>query len=51
MAGDGDPNVFLVVDRSAAMGVEDLPDGRDRMAGARDDIADCWTSTRPPASP
>jgi hypothetical protein len=39
VAGDGDPNVFLVVDRSADMGVEDLPGGRDRMAGARDDIA------------
>jgi Ca-activated chloride channel homolog len=39
VAGDADPNVFLVVDRSADMGVEDLPGGRDRMAGARDDIA------------
>ena len=39
VAGDADPNVFLVVDRSADMGVEDLPGGRDRMAGARDDVA------------
>ncbi|HEY6576078.1 MAG TPA: peptidase, partial [Mycobacterium sp.] len=39
VAGDGDPNVFLVVDRSADMGVEDLPGGRDRISGARDDIA------------
>jgi Ca-activated chloride channel homolog len=39
VAGDGDPNVFLVVDRSAAMGVDDLPGGRDRMAAVRDDIA------------
>jgi Ca-activated chloride channel family protein len=39
VAGDGDPNVFLVVDRSADMRVEDLAGGRVRMAGARDDIA------------
>jgi Ca-activated chloride channel family protein len=38
-AGDGDPNVFIVVDRSADMRVEDLSSGRERMAGARDDIA------------
>ncbi|MDT5104255.1 MAG: Ca-activated chloride channel [Mycobacterium sp.] len=39
VAGDGDPNVFLVVDRSADMRVDDLAGGRERMAGARDDIA------------
>lgn len=38
-AGDGDPNVFIVVDRSADMRVEDLAGGRERMAGARDDIS------------
>jgi Ca-activated chloride channel homolog len=38
-AGDGDPNVFIVVDRSADMRVEDLSGGRERMAGARDDIS------------
>jgi hypothetical protein len=38
-AGDGDPNVFIVVDRSADMGVDDLTGGRERMAGARDDIS------------
>lgn len=39
VAGDADPNVFLVVDRSASMGVEDVAGGGDRMAGARADIA------------
>jgi Ca-activated chloride channel family protein len=39
VAGDAAPNVFLVVDRSADMRVEDLGGGRERMAGARDDIA------------
>lgn len=39
IAGAEDPNVFLLVDRSAGMGVEDSPDGRSRMAAARDDIA------------
>jgi hypothetical protein len=39
VAGDTDPNVFLLVDRSPDMRVEDLGDGRDRMAGVRDDIA------------
>lgn len=38
-AYDGEPNVFLVVDRSAGMGVADLPGGRSRMDAARDDIA------------
>lgn len=38
-AGDGDPNVFIVVDRSADMRVGDLAGGRERMAGARDDIS------------
>jgi hypothetical protein len=38
-AGDADPNVFIVVDRSADMRVEDLAGGRERMAGARDDIS------------
>jgi hypothetical protein len=38
-AGDGDPNVFIVVDRSADMRVEDLAGDRERMAGARDDIS------------
>jgi hypothetical protein len=39
VAGDTDPNVFLVVDRSEDMRVDDLGGGRERMAGARDDIA------------
>jgi hypothetical protein len=38
-AGDAEPNVFIVVDRSADMRVEDLAGGRERMAGARDDIS------------
>lgn len=38
-AGDGEPNVFIVVDRSADMRVEDLSGGKERMAGARDDIS------------
>jgi len=38
-AADGQPNVFLVVDRSPEMGVGDLPDGRTRMDAAREDIA------------
>jgi hypothetical protein len=38
-AGDGDPNVFIVVDRSADMRVGDLAGGRERIAGARDDIS------------
>lgn len=37
--GGSDPNVFLLVDRSAGMGVEDAGDGRSRMAAARNDIA------------
>jgi Ca-activated chloride channel family protein len=37
VAGDRDPNVFVVVDRSPDMGVQDV-DGRTRMAVARDDI-------------
>ena len=38
-AGRQAPNVFLVVDRSPDMRVEDLPGGKSRMAGARDDMA------------
>jgi len=38
-AGEREPNVFIVVDRSADMRVEDLIGGRERMAGARDDIS------------
>jgi Ca-activated chloride channel family protein len=38
-AGDGEPNVFIVVDRSADMRVADLPGRRERMAGARDDVS------------
>ncbi len=36
-AGDTEPNVFLVVDRSPDMAVEDI-DGRSRMDVARDDL-------------
>ena len=36
-AGDAEPNVFLLVDRSPDMAVRDL-DGRTRMEVARDDI-------------
>ena len=39
-AGGSEPNVFLLIDRSAGMGVEDAGDGRSRMAAARDDIAE-----------
>jgi hypothetical protein len=38
-AGDGNPNVFIVVDRSADMRVEDLAGGKERMAAAREDIS------------
>ena len=38
-AGERESNVFIVVDRSADMRVEDLIGGRERMAGARDDIS------------
>jgi hypothetical protein len=38
VAGDRDPNVFVLLDRSAEMGVRDA-DGRTRMAAARDDVA------------
>lgn len=37
-AADAEPTVFLVVDRSPAMGVTDS-DGRDRMSAVREDIA------------
>lgn len=37
-AGDREPNVFVVLDRSADMSVRDV-DGRTRMAAAHDDIA------------
>lgn len=37
-AGDREPNVFVVLDRSADMSVRDI-DGRTRMAVAHDDIA------------
>lgn len=37
-AGDLEPNIFVVLDRSADMSVRDI-DGRPRMAAARDDIA------------
>jgi Ca-activated chloride channel family protein len=39
VAGDTAPNVFLVVDRSPGMGVEDWNGDRARMDGVRDDIA------------
>nr|WP_029117180.1 VWA domain-containing protein [Mycobacterium sp. URHB0044] len=39
VAGDTEPNVFLVVDRSPDMRVEDWDGDRARMAGVRDDIA------------
>jgi hypothetical protein len=38
-SADGQPNVFLVLDRSPAMGVEDLPGQQSRMDAARADIA------------
>lgn len=38
-AADGQPNVFLVVDRSPGMAVTDSGDGRSRMAAARADLA------------
>lgn len=37
-AADAEPTVFLVVDRSPAMGVTDF-DGRDRMSAVREDVA------------
>lgn len=36
---DGQPNVFLVLDRSPEMGVTDASGGRTRMAAAREDAA------------
>lgn len=38
-SADGEPNVFLVVDRSPGMGVQDLPGPQARMDAARADIA------------
>jgi hypothetical protein len=38
-SADGEPNVFLVVDRSPGMGVEDLEGPQTRMDAARADIA------------
>jgi len=38
-AADAEPNVFLVVDRSPGMGVEDLGGGRSRMDAAKADVA------------
>lgn len=36
-AGDGEPNIFVLLDRSPDMSVQDA-DGRSRIAAARDDI-------------
>jgi Ca-activated chloride channel homolog len=38
-SADGEPNVFLVVDRSPGMGVADSSGRRSRMDGVRDDVA------------
>jgi Ca-activated chloride channel family protein len=38
VADESAPNVFLVVDRSPDMGIDDFGAGRPRMAAARDDI-------------
>ena len=38
-SADGEPNVFLVVDRSPDMGVTDMAGGQSRMEAARADIA------------
>ena len=38
-AADGQPNVFLIVDRSPGMGVADLAGGRSRMDAVREDVA------------
>jgi hypothetical protein len=38
-SADGEPNVFLVVDRSPGMGVQDLQGPQSRMDAARADIA------------